>query len=485
MVLDVKDEIPKLIGSSLISLAKVMEKIKLDVEKHGIGNPSAYTERLSTTICNLMGKSIGVISLSYKIVSLGALLIPHMPENRRTRSVHARCPEKDEMPPEVHEKCSGNVLLQQITQSADIVTSEAKQPGFLNKTELFFHTIRALKPDSFNTEDPEDGNNEVESSDMRDFAEVMAVKADRSIKLTTRTQLKETPLRDVIRQLPLLNALLVELSQLNIQTAQQQPLLVHPNLVCLYTSAQEPSEAKPKRLDQCDFKALKSATGAERKKVKLQPKKTLKYGLTNTFRLRLKLIKQGTKQHECIEYQNAKRHQPSSSNHKRVRKAVSRGVRLDETKQQSELFKLLSSKQRSVPLKAENSPQRAFKSTHIIRPRLQTSALSLSSDEDESRIYEEESRRHRPGSQSTGLKTPSVRRTFGKSESFDSDPGDKGMTFSRVSEDSDSAADNPVLKSTSSSEHDEERDELGSLGLDKNYHHISELAINKLPGYTL
>lgn len=43
--------------------------------------------------------------------------------------MHARCPEKDEMPPEVHEKCSGNVLLQQITQSADIVTSEAKQPG--------------------------------------------------------------------------------------------------------------------------------------------------------------------------------------------------------------------------------------------------------------------------------------------------------------------------------------------------------------------
>lgn len=42
MVLDVKDEIPRLIGSSLISLAKVMEKIKLDVEKHGIGNPSTY-----------------------------------------------------------------------------------------------------------------------------------------------------------------------------------------------------------------------------------------------------------------------------------------------------------------------------------------------------------------------------------------------------------------------------------------------------------
>ncbi|XP_016382671.1 microtubule-associated protein 10 [Sinocyclocheilus rhinocerous] len=669
MVLDAKDEIPKLIGSSLISLAKVTEKIKLDVEKHGIGNPSAYGERLTTPICNLMGNSIGVISLAYKIVSLGAHLIPHMPENRvyevgvtrgkggQDPSVHARCPERDEMPPKVRENHSVNVLLQQISldgQSADIVISEAKQPGVpaftqtettekkqriswsedaqeyttfcppplvysssvKNRQERKSFTGLLAAMESLNIEDLEDGNNEVESSDMRDFAEI---KADGSIKLTStpRTQHKETdsaPFGDVIRQLPLLNALLVELSQLNIQTAQQQPLSVHPNLACLYTSAQVPSEAKPKaenqnpkqRLDQCKMKALKSATGAKRNKAKLQPKKTLKYGLTNTFRLRLKLVKQGTKRHECIEYQNAKRDQPSSSNHKRVRKAVSRGVRLDETvetlissfdmhptpiqtpsksqtrprigkhitnapNEESHLtekdkkaqvhipsqdsdrsdqhsassihdsnlsfqrgdsrassnglsngfygqeeyqddFTSLNttegyspdpfsspepsrrkrnsgsstsssshpSKGLPVPAKAENSPQRAFKNTHVIRPRLQASALSLSSDEDEF-----ESGGHRPGSQSTGQKTPSVRRTFGKSESFDSDPGDKGMTFSRVSEDSDLAANDPVLKSISSSEHDEERGELGSLGLDKNYHHISELVISKLPGYTL
>lgn len=477
--------------------------------------------------------------------------------------------------------------------------------------------------ESLNIEDPEDGNNEVESSDMHGFAEMMAVKADRSIKLTSTPRLehKETdsaPFGDVIRQLPLLNALLVELSQLNIQTVQQQPLSVHPNLAWLYTSAQEPSGAKPKaenqktspkeRLDQCKMKALKSGTGAKRNKEKLQPKKTLKYGLTNTFHLRLKLVKQGTKRHECVQNQNAKWDQPSSSNHKRVRKVVSRGVHLDETvetlissfdmhptpiqtpsksqtrpsigkhitnapKEESQLTgkdkkaqinfpsqdsdrsdqhsassihdsnlgfqrgdssgpcrtslsngsygqeeyqddftslnttegyspdplsspepsrrKRNSSSSSSssshpsiglpVPVKAENSPQRALKKTHVIRPRLQTSALSLSSDEDESG-------RHRPGPQSAGQKTPSVRRTFGKPESFDSDPGDKAMTFSRVSEDSDLAANNPVPKSISSSEQmdaDEEQDDLGSLGLDKNHHHISELVINKLPGYTL
>ncbi|XP_050982923.1 microtubule-associated protein 10 isoform X2 [Labeo rohita] len=662
MVLDVKDEIPKLIGSSLISLAKVTEKIKVDVEKHGIGNPSAYGERLITPVCNLMGNSIGVISLAFKIVSLGAHLIPHISENRVyevgvTRgkgeehpSVHAKCPEKDEMPPKVSENHSGNVLLQQISldgESADVVISEAKQPGVpaFTQTEpakrrvswsedaqeyttfcpppLFYSSSvknrqeskRLLaEMESLNIEDPEDVNSEVESSDLHDFP----VKVNRSNKLisTPKTPPKETdsdPFGHVIRQLPLLNALLVELSQLNVQTAQQ-PLSVHPNLAWLYTSAQEPSGAKPKaenqktspkqKLDQCKMNAIKSA---KKNKEKLQPKRTLKYGLTNTFRLRLKLVKPGTKRHECIEYQDAKQDRPSSSEHKRVRKAVSRGVHLDETvktlissfenhtptaietpskSQRSSVGKHITdlppekdkkvqvhipsqnsdhsdqhstssihdshlgfqrgdsrasgrpcrtslsngsfqheeyqddftslnttdgyspdpfsspepsrrkrnsvsstsssshpSKALPVPVKAETSPQRSLKNTHVIRPRLQTSALSLYSDESEF-----ESGRHRPGSQSSGQKTPSVRRTFGKSGSFDSDPGDKGMTFSRVSEDSDLAANNPLQKSISSSQQtdaEEERDKLGSLGLDRNYHHISELVINKLPGYTL
>lgn len=141
MVLDVKDEIPKLVGSSLISLAKVMERIKLDVGKHGIGTPSAHGERLFNPICNLMGNSIGAISLAYKIVSLGANLIPHIPDNRvyevgvthgkgeELKSVRAECKSvvytgKDEM----SENNPGNVLSQD-GWSADIVISEDKQPG--------------------------------------------------------------------------------------------------------------------------------------------------------------------------------------------------------------------------------------------------------------------------------------------------------------------------------------------------------------------
>ncbi|XP_051773129.1 microtubule-associated protein 10-like [Ctenopharyngodon idella] len=384
MVLDVKDEIPKLIGSSLISLAKVTERIKLDVGKHGIGSPSAYGERLLTSICNLMGKSIGAISLAYKIVSLGAHLIPHIPENRvcevgvtrgkaeQHESVHAKC----EMPTKVSENHPGNVLSPQISldgQSADVVISEAKQPGLPAEQRvswcegaqeytafcpppLFYSSglknqqerksFTGLIPamESLNIEDPEDGNNE----DMHDFPEISAVKADRSSKLTStpRSQHEETdsaPLGNVIRQLPLLNALLVELSQLNGQT-QQQPLSIHPHLAWLYTSApgakteyQKTIKASPKqRPGQCKIKGgVKSVKSAKKNEEKLQPKRTLKYGLTKSFCLRLKLVKPGlVKRHECIEYQNIKQDQPTrqtSSDHKRVRKSVYRGVNLDET----------------------------------------------------------------------------------------------------------------------------------------------------------
>ncbi|KAM6956311.1 microtubule-associated protein 10 [Aplochiton taeniatus] len=82
MVLDVKEELPKLIGTSLISLAKIITHIRCDVEARGVSNPSFQGERGLVNIFNLMGEKIGRISLSYKLVSLGASLLPHIPENK-------------------------------------------------------------------------------------------------------------------------------------------------------------------------------------------------------------------------------------------------------------------------------------------------------------------------------------------------------------------------------------------------------------------
>ncbi|XP_067277355.1 microtubule-associated protein 10 [Pseudorasbora parva] len=656
MVLDVKDEIPKLIGSSLISLAKAVERIKLDVDKHGISTPTAHGERLFTQICNLMGSSIGAISLAYKIVSLGANLIPHIPvssvcevavtrgEGEQQKSVDAKyksvvCSEKEEMPPKV---CEDRMSLD--GQSADVVISEAKQSGLsaFTQTEqsvlwsedvqeytafcpppLFYSSgLKSQQErknftrfhaamESLNLEDSEDGNNE--SSAMHEFPEITAGETDRSRKLTStpksqHEEMDSAPLGNVIRQLPLLNALLVELSHIQGQMPQQ-PLSIHPNLAWLYTPAQDLSahedqktiKASPeKRSGKCKRKLLKSASGAK----KNEPKRTLKYGLTKTFCLRLKMVQPGlTKRHKCIEYQTIKQDQPTrpaSSDRKRLRKSVYRGVYLDETFKTSvssseidptatrpssneSLAKHVASftettlterdkkvkinipsalsdpseqisglndpgvqsfkessredsrassrphtsngsleqeeyqddftslnttdgyspdplsspepnrrqtnsassassasgqiKDLPVPVKAEKSPQRSLKATHVIRPRLQTSALSLSSDDREDEMESSGSGRYaRSGSQSSGPNAPSVLRTFGRSQSFDSDSGGKGMT-------KDSDNNNPVLNPISDAE--EERDKLGSLGLDRNCHHISELVFNKLPGYTL
>ncbi|KAM4607897.1 microtubule-associated protein 10-like [Polymixia lowei] len=82
MVLDVKDEIPKVVGTSLISLAKLVERIRCDVNVRGVSTPSSQGEKGLVGIFNLMGEKIGLISLGYKLLSLGASLLPHISENR-------------------------------------------------------------------------------------------------------------------------------------------------------------------------------------------------------------------------------------------------------------------------------------------------------------------------------------------------------------------------------------------------------------------
>ena len=77
-VLDVKDELPTLVGTSQISLARLVDKIKGDVNAHGILSPSSHGERNVVGLCDLMGEKIGMLSLGYKLVSLGRSLLSHV-----------------------------------------------------------------------------------------------------------------------------------------------------------------------------------------------------------------------------------------------------------------------------------------------------------------------------------------------------------------------------------------------------------------------
>lgn len=84
MVLDVTEESPKLVGSCMISLAKAMDRIRQDVTERGVSSPSYHIERgLVVSICNLAGEKVGAMSLSYKLLCLGASLLPHITERER------------------------------------------------------------------------------------------------------------------------------------------------------------------------------------------------------------------------------------------------------------------------------------------------------------------------------------------------------------------------------------------------------------------
>ncbi|XP_034537133.1 microtubule-associated protein 10 [Notolabrus celidotus] len=71
MVLDVKEDLPKLVGTSLLSLHKVMKRIRQDVTEHGVSAASSHGERGIISVCSLSGERIGSMSLSYKLQSLG------------------------------------------------------------------------------------------------------------------------------------------------------------------------------------------------------------------------------------------------------------------------------------------------------------------------------------------------------------------------------------------------------------------------------
>ncbi|XP_012515659.1 PREDICTED: microtubule-associated protein 10 [Propithecus coquereli] len=130
---------------------------------------------------------------------------------------------------------------------------------------------------------------------------------------TCHTQTEQNRI-NTIRQLPLLNALLVELSLLYDQPVAS-PTHIHPHLAWLYrTEEKKASESSAKSTCQSESKEGKLSVGECEKSVSLQPKKNqvenpkkskyfeknsgtsqkrvprgkLLYGLTNTLRLRLK-----------------------------------------------------------------------------------------------------------------------------------------------------------------------------------------------------
>uniref|UniRef100_A0AAR2JQF1 Microtubule-associated protein 10 C-terminal domain-containing protein n=1 Tax=Pygocentrus nattereri TaxID=42514 RepID=A0AAR2JQF1_PYGNA len=643
MVLDVNSEIPKLLGSSLISLSDLTGSIKLAVEKHGIWTPAAHGDRFSSRILNLMGETIGTISLSCKIVSLGASVIPHIsesearvappkPNTTKCATVEGNVNSgTDEIQPPGADRRAGSKTLHVATQiehlrqrdpaSLDTEVKSDELCGTFCPPALFYSASQVnrqriagyrmddleehLRMVDLQAEDTDDGS---ESSQMESAAQKpVRAKEDGSPTNLGQQQSQTVPsiLTDAVRQLPLLSALLAELSHLSGQ--MQPPLSGYPvNFMSARESSHSSGKPQTESLKlagpECrrgnhpgPASPLISPADGESHNERSRPERKLRYGLTHSFRLRLKQIKPGTTRHHgCVEELKMRKRVPKPKpvhsqmfntyldasdetlpnrshsqtspapgkqmkppavkdvpdkadkevqvcvpsaigqniNHKAY-DSVSNGephviqtspdfwssiqsdgkpssptyssfshhdspqpddyqddftsldptdaspdplsspeprrpprTRLSSGNVSSDSFSQ-GNKPHPVPVKAETSPKRSLRATHSIRPHLQNFACSTSSDDSKSGFYRTSPQRN---SESHGgsLKSPTVSSIFGTPV-----------------EERPQHPDDFMLESVSSTNSEEQRDELGSLSFKNKYRPISELVVNKLPGYTL
>uniref|UniRef100_UPI0037E83366 microtubule-associated protein 10 n=1 Tax=Semicossyphus pulcher TaxID=241346 RepID=UPI0037E83366 len=520
MVLDVKEEIPRLVGTSLISLSKVVKRIRQDVTEHGASAPSSHSERGLVGLCNLSGEKIGSISLSYKLQSLGTSLLQHATERRGLKSNNAHVQEsitdcgnissptqddsdacRNNKPK--HENTSKNEDKQDSKVCCDMQTEEKQRsqtPQTLEENNfeddltlfcpphLFYCnsaeersknegdcTSQNLNPEAFTFEDTssEEGN----KSQGACSPTVAQRGKKQAVKTSTNQEtsgLAPNVLGEALQQLPLLNALLVELSQLNSQSPQQ-PLSIHPNLAWIYrpgstqpSDRQNRSSQKTRQGVSPNFKHLLSPRNCssplvrpasvrakdkqeESKSSGTSARKRLDYGTTKTFNLRMKQISPlRVKRRECVDLiQNETQSSKSKGKTKSSNKIRQSNKKKSDLKQSSSLNENIETviqniredsappqtvtlKQKSVhgevhgkqdgdsPGNSEKSslPEGDSKCIHI--PGMDSNIFApnkdKNEDQSESNQSQDESDRHRENAESSGSSRNSSKSSFSDSD---------------------------------------------------------------------
>lgn len=79
MITDLWGDVAKLVGVSTIPLSDIIARMKNDVQLKGLSYPSVHGQKDTFPVFNLMGSQVGVVSLGYRLLSLGTSLIPHIP----------------------------------------------------------------------------------------------------------------------------------------------------------------------------------------------------------------------------------------------------------------------------------------------------------------------------------------------------------------------------------------------------------------------
>ena len=358
MLLDLWPKRPLLVGSGVIQMKTAMDAIHRHVSAKGIAVPSFYKQYGDFDLFNLMGTAVASIKLGYRLVSLGGSLIAHVPAVSRRESEEKNIEENmvqasatDPVPPDVDLKFTemnevpkqhdrqtqtSSVRARLLTQASadhDLVLTNTICPP-----PLYFNCYSASQTKE-NTETPGaviNGNNFVE--DNVDFVYDDSGELDgnvgcTSVAVQTDVPRPEQPTMGLQRgtvmpesadglqnlftlmecspsRLPLLNALLQELSSITTQRQQQQQQQKssQPNDSREYALSKQKgkvvsdirrtatSSAKPNILSKgaavkrtVPSVPLKSpVTGLSRQKVRFKPTH-LTYKTTRTQQMRLEM----------------------------------------------------------------------------------------------------------------------------------------------------------------------------------------------------
>uniref|UniRef100_A0AAQ5YY46 Microtubule-associated protein 10 C-terminal domain-containing protein n=1 Tax=Amphiprion ocellaris TaxID=80972 RepID=A0AAQ5YY46_AMPOC len=355
MVLDVKEEIPRLVGSSLISLAKVMDRIGQDVTECGVSTPSSH---------NIQNNRLANAKLL-----LNEDKQNDDAEHRPTNQTEASFEEDLTVfcPPHLYYSNS----------------AEEK-----SRTEEGDYKLLNIDSEAFTFEDScsEDELNEKEAG-----VSVMHQKGSHNAKVSSSQEASGvTPnvLGEALQQLPLLNALLVELSQLNGQIPQQS-LTVHPSLAWIYRPAStEASAGQGNKPQNAQTKSLQKAKqGTNSKSSSKSPRKKLVYGTTKTFNLRLKQISPlKVKHRECMDLiQNETQFTMTKGQSKPSSKTLKSSKRKSVLNQSSNLNEHIETVIQSVTLDS------ALKGTITLKQKNQHGKVHVKQDRDTERMSEKTS----------------------------------------------------------------------------------------------
>uniref|UniRef100_A0A8C6VLX3 Microtubule-associated protein 10 C-terminal domain-containing protein n=1 Tax=Naja naja TaxID=35670 RepID=A0A8C6VLX3_NAJNA len=240
----------RLLGSSSISLAAAAEEL--------LPGSGPATGRGHFPVRDLLGEPVGELALSYRLHSLGSSGLDHFEQGAAVDEALFISEGEEEQDPAPDGGSRGSLSSPDTepepfsdSSSGEEIAGELDNNAFYpppmyysHQTESFPSPKAATRVIIMTAQDslPKEGTS---LPFVKEEPVVSAEKALSPLLTNTPTPGTSEQLRQTLRQLPLLNALLVELSLLNSQPLPPGPSTVHPQLAWLYQNAEEGTKILP------------------------------------------------------------------------------------------------------------------------------------------------------------------------------------------------------------------------------------------------